>query len=116
MYLEIATNLGIQGVLVVSFLFYKLISTLNIIKSAAQKYISSLESINNDRNINVINDLKLIKAVSLATTSFIFIRLTLGLFGMDLYEIYWWFAIGITIALYSMLDRLKIVLMNNQPD
>jgi Mg2+ and Co2+ transporter CorA len=64
----------------------------------------------------MINDLKLLKAVSLATTAFIIIRLTLGLFGMDLYEIYWWFAIGVTTALYSMLDRLKVVMMNNQLD
>jgi len=34
---------------------------------------------------------------------FIMIRLVLGLFGMDLYEIYWWFAFSLTISLSNIL-------------
>ena len=44
----------------------------------------------------------LMQAVAKAVFLFICVRLGLGLFGMDLYEIYWWFALGTTIALYKM--------------
>ena len=51
--------------------------------------------------------------VALATSAFIVIRLTLGLFGMDMYEIYWWFAIGITLSTYTMVMRIQNFI-NNQ--
>ncbi len=38
------------------------------------------------------DDLMILSSVAQATAGFVIIRLTLGLFGMDLYEIYWWFA------------------------
>ena len=41
-------------------------------------------------------------AVSKSIEAFIWARLFLGLFGMDTYEIYWWFAIGITVAAYNL--------------
>lgn len=47
-------------------------------------------------------DLGLLIAVSRATGGFIFVRLVLGAFGMDLYEIYWWFGAGIAVALSGM--------------
>jgi len=47
-------------------------------------------------------DLRLLTAVARATGGFIFVRLVLGLFGMDLYEIYWWFGAGIAVALSGM--------------
>ncbi len=108
LYLEIATNLGIQGFVIVSLLIYKMLSVLNSIKTAAHEYISSLGINGNDIDSRLTIDLKFIKAVSLATTSFIVIRLALGLFGMDLYEIYWWFAMGITVSLYSMMNIIKV--------
>ena len=39
-------------------------------------------------------------ATAKAIIVFIVIRLLLGVFGMDLYEIYWWFSLGISISLY----------------
>ena len=33
---------------------------------------------------------------------FIFIRLVMGFFGMDLYEVYWWFSAGLAIVLSNL--------------
>lgn len=49
-----------------------------------------------------LKDLKLIDATAKAVSMFIVIRLVLGLFGMDLYEIYWWFSAGLVVALFNM--------------
>jgi len=46
---------------------------------------------------------ELARAVSL----FIIIRLGLGLFGMDLYEIYWWFILGLAISLNNIIFGVK---------
>ena len=34
-------------------------------------------------------------------------RLVVGLLGHDLYEIYWWFALSLTVALLNMNERAK---------
>ena len=49
-----------------------------------------------------IGDLDLMKACCRAVYLFIIARLALGIFGMDLYEIYWWFSAGLTVALFNM--------------
>jgi putative inorganic carbon (hco3(-)) transporter len=55
-------------------------------------------------------DLQLIDATAVATSAFLVIRLVIGMFGMDLYEICWWFAIGTTFALYYMIKHINIAL------
>lgn len=47
-------------------------------------------------------DLRLLIAIAKATGGFIFVRLILGFFGMDLYEIYWWFGAGLATSLSGM--------------
>ena len=42
------------------------------------------------------------EAVTKSVLLFIIVRLVLGIFGMDLYEIYWWFSAGLAISLYNM--------------
>ena len=106
LYLQVATNLGIQGFIVFSLLVYKLLATLRNIKSSAQNIISELSEKDSRYYGALIGDLKFIEAVALATSSFIFVRLALGLFGMDLYEIYWWFTLGITLSLYGMMKNI----------
>jgi hypothetical protein len=108
LYLEIATNLGIQGLIIVGLLIYKLMQTLQGIRVTASDLIRKLRDSDIQPNKFLLNDLSLIKAVASATSAFIVIRLALGLFGMDLYEIYWWFALGLTFSLYSMLNRIQM--------
>jgi len=107
LYLEIATNLGIQGLIIVGLLIYKMLKTLNIIRTTAGKFVNNLLHCTVNTTKSLVDDLLIIEAVASATSAFIVIRLALGLFGMDLYEIYWWFAIGITMSLYSMIQKIK---------
>ncbi len=50
----------------------------------------------------LLSDLLLLQAICRALAGFIFVRLVLGIFGMDLYEIYWWFAGGLAISLLKI--------------
>jgi hypothetical protein len=47
-------------------------------------------------------DVQFMHATSSAFLAFLFVRLILGAFGHDLYEIYWWLAAGVSIALANM--------------
>ena len=107
LYLEIATNLGLQGFIIVGLLFYKLLKTLYDIRSKGFDLVKKLDGSNGPPSKVLLDDLRVIEAVACATSAFIIMRLVLGLFGMDLYEIYWWFAIGITFSLYSMINRIE---------
>ena len=53
-----------------------------------------------------MRDLKYLDALAVATAGFIWVRLSLGLFGMDLYEIYWWFGAGMGMALSNVTSIL----------
>ncbi len=55
-----------------------------------------------------LNNLIFFRAVSDAIIVFVVVRLLLGLFGMDLYEIYWWFAIGLSCALYNI-NKIAVI-------
>ncbi|WP_372985193.1 O-antigen ligase family protein [Marinobacter sp.] len=83
LYLELLTNLSVVGLAAFTFLIIKVIKT----------------------NIHIINNPEsgeFVRAISKSIIAFIYARLFLGLFGMDTYEIYWWFAVGITIAAYRV--------------
>lgn len=105
LYLEIATNLGIQGLIVVGLMINKMLRILNYIRTKSNHILYQL-SANDDPN-RIKEDLYLIEAVASSVIGFLIIRLTLGLFGMDLYEIYWWFAIGMTFSLHSMFNKIE---------
>jgi hypothetical protein len=104
LYLEVATNLGLQGfivwVLMISAFFQ---NVLRLLKCLDQQ-ISALSSVIPDVPLlaSHVKDLRLMKAMVSAASGYIVIRLSLGLFGMDLYEIYWWFAMGIVISIHNM--------------
>jgi O-antigen ligase len=111
LYLQAATNLGIQGIIIFIMLIYKLLKTLEELSSFAKKKVELLKS--NPAFENLVCDLKFVESIANATSAFIIVRLALGLFGMDLYEIYWWFAIGITISLSNMVTLIKHALPQN---
>lgn len=89
LYLEILTNTGPLGVIVFSIFIIKILSL-------------------NSRNIKLVDertlDGKLMGVLCRATIGFILMRLLLGLFGMDLYEIYWWLALGFTLACNKLIN------------
>ena len=106
LYLEVLTNIGIQGFIVFSLLIFQIFKLLFAICRDIDYQLSMLlnrESENFSKELqHHIYDLRLSRAVGHALILFIILRLALGLFGMDLYEIYWWFSIGLAIALYNI--------------
>lgn len=110
LYLEVLTNLGIQGFLIFLCLIYALVNNLvklNKDLSRQIAHLSELQSFSSSEKNNYlvtdhIQDLRLIRAVSSAVLMFTILRLVVGLFGSDLYEIYWWFSIGLTVSLINI--------------
>lgn len=93
LYLEILTNLGPAGLIVFGIFINQLIR-LNKQNIAALR--QEPESV----------DQGFLLALCKATIGFICVRLLLGLFGMDLYEIYWWVALGFTLAITKLSNRM----------
>src|SRR5262249_50419028 len=56
----------------------------------------------NERLRSQLDDLKFMHATANALWVFLVIRLVVGAFGMDMYEVYWWFMSGLTIALFNI--------------
>jgi hypothetical protein len=91
LYLELLTNLSLVGVIAFGYFVALIIRTNRGIESI----IAASTTISDDRS-------RLLIALSRAVVAFIFARLFLGLFGMDTYEIYWWFAAGVTMSLWRI--------------
>lgn len=97
LYLEILTNLGPIGVLS----FFTLI--FNIIR---RNWINS-RLVMNIKGILEI-DRQFLNALCFCVIGYLLVRLFLGMFGMDLYEIYWWLALGYTLACNKLIQSEKI--------
>lgn len=82
LYLELLTNMSIFGLL--SFFIF-IFTTIRVNKLVITNCSSPF-----------------VVAVAKAVIAFIYARLFLGFFGMDTYEIYWWFAAGLTMAIYRI--------------
>jgi len=108
LYLEVATNLGIQGLVVFFFLIYAMLSSLKRVQrrfeQLAGRSTRAIQRGRPDRRQRAWlersqRDAVFLRSATQATAGFLWVRLALGLFGMDLYEVYWWFAAGLTISL-----------------
>jgi len=109
LYLEVATNLGIQGLLVFLGLIWIMMSQFRNNQRIFKNQILVLKrSLPPPREIprevrTMINrhfrDLDFLVVVAQSAGGFIFTRLVVGFFGMDLYEVYWWFGCGLAISL-----------------
>ena len=110
LYLEVATNLGIQGLIVFSGFVLALLRILSRLAASIDRQIELVEQVLSrpppanatDRSREHLRDLRIMRATCKAVYIFLIIRLGLGLFGMDLYEIYWWFALGTTVAIWNV--------------
>lgn len=117
LYLEVATNIGVQGL--IAFLCFVFLMMQNLLDCARgfEREARSIASLGRtlDRQSRYAqalarhyNDLEMLRRTALATSGFILIRLVVGFFGMDLYEIYWWFGAGLSIALGGILFRARL--------
>jgi O-antigen ligase len=111
LYLEVATNLGIQGLIIFLGFITALLRVLTRLVSSINRQINQLEKeIAGIRHGNQggkqmgrhLLDLRIMLATGKAVYLFLIIRLSLGIFGHDLYEIYWWFALGTTVAVWNL--------------
>jgi len=111
LYLEVATNLGFQGLLVFIFFIYSMMKLLFRIQRdmLAQRVeiINFKKKLDRQVYLSILGEIEIVYAVSRSVFLFIIVRLALGMFGMDLYEIYWWFSLGLAISL-SNISRLRI--------
>lgn len=111
LYLEVATNLGVQGLIVFFFLVYAMLAAY---REARRVLARQRRELAPWRRADVTpkpwgrivarhdEDLAFLQAAATASEGFIFVRLVLGLFGMDLYEVYWWFGAGMAISILNL--------------
>jgi len=100
LYLEVATNLGIQGIIVFVGFVSALWIALTRLRRRLERHLAALAQLKltGDEAAAHSADVQLLLACAKSTWVFLLIRLVLGVFGMDMYEIYWWFMSGLTIA------------------
>lgn len=116
LFLEVGTNLGVQGLAVFLILVGAFMVSYHRMATSFERQRQYLRRVRwgpgkspllgklvmeHDRNLGFL------AATAHATGGFIFIRLALGMFGMDLYEVYWWFGAGIAIVLSGMEPRTR---------
>jgi putative inorganic carbon (HCO3(-)) transporter len=111
LYLEVATNLGIQGLIIflglVGVMMWDLRRTAFGFRDQTRMLIKAVKKSSLPPGLRRpigrhVGDLNFLEATAKATAGFILIRLVLGLFGMDLYEVYWWFGAGIVLVLSAL--------------
>ncbi len=111
LYLEVATNLGIQGFIVFCALVWSMMAAFHRVDASFGRLRRALRSaarqpwFDSGRRAaarRLDRDLSFFSATAKAGGGFIFVRLILGLFGMDLYEIYWWYGAGLAIVLVGV--------------
>jgi len=111
LYLEVGTNLGIQGLIVFLGLVVSIMRSFGRTRRRAEDLISRLGGAETDSSDmgpeSQIRDLMWVRAVAVSCLGFMVTRLTLGMFGHDLYEIYWWFSAGTAIALERLVGEME---------
>jgi O-antigen ligase len=128
LYFEVATNLGVQGLMVFLVLIGAVLRTLMKLRRDVDSQLQRILEIQS-RNTSAgkdyaglaehLADLKVLRATCIAVFVYLVIRLALGFFGMDLYEIYWWFALGLTLAVSNInvitSERTKAFIAQGEP-
>jgi O-antigen ligase len=110
LYTQILAEIGIQGLIVFVALIYKLLKTLRNLELDLKEDIRNIQShietapeLEADENVRKhLKDLKFIQAICSSTFAYVVVRLALGCFGHDLYEVYWWIACGLAIAMTNI--------------
>jgi hypothetical protein len=111
LYTQILSETGIQGLIVFVALIFKVLKTLHNLEIDLKADIEKIGShmrrappvFEMDESVSGhLRDLQFMQAVCSATFAYIVIRLALGCFGHDLYEVYWWIACGLAIAVTNI--------------
>jgi O-antigen ligase len=109
-YLEAATNLGIQGLLLFLLLLWHVGRVLRQTRRGFAAAIDGWVPAAAGGEGEVLRDLRFCHALCSGCLLFLAVHLCLGLFGHNLYEIQWWLLIGMALVLRRILldvDRQK---------
>lgn len=116
LYLEVATNLGIQGFIVFLVLVATMLYEFRRERISFEKQDVLILRVaplarSQPKVMKMLHehhrDLGLLSSSAKAAGGFIIIRLVLGFFGMDLYEVYWWFGAGLALVLSGLVVRTE---------
>lgn len=113
LYTQLLSETGIQGFLTFIILIYFLMKKAFKLRDKFKNLIDIIEDNytklqNNKKTIeNELSDYKYLYAVTNSIIVFTLVRLVLGFFGHDLFEIYWWISIGLTMALENIYQVSK---------
>jgi putative inorganic carbon (HCO3(-)) transporter len=106
LYLEVLTNLGIHGSIVAAMLFIKLHCVLR--KLIERLALMKEEASRSDPGKRYVNEYEFLEAVARSVGMYFVLRLFVGIFGMDLYGIGWWFIIGMVCALSAIESKINM--------
>jgi hypothetical protein len=96
-FLELLTNASVFGVVAFTVLVWRILA----VNGRNRRRIAVLSA----EGEEAVWRQRFLLGMARAIIGFIFMRLILSLFGMDTYEIYWWFALGLTLAVNKLLIR-----------
>lgn len=109
LYLQVLSDLGVFGSVVFLLLVFALWRELRArarVLAQNERALSSALSRAGPEDVRWgyqhLADVRFMRATSSAFLAYVFVRLVLGFFGHDLYEIYWWLASGASIAIVNM--------------
>lgn len=101
LYLQILTNIGIFGAIAFMMMVYRMFELLAraklILRKAQTEHSPWLESLANGVGV------------------FLGARLIVGVFGMDLYENYWWLAAGLTVVIVRLATEADVSRRKAEP-
>ncbi len=108
LYLQLLVDLGIVGTVVFGLLLAGLWSELRSTDLTLGRTERELREAlartpgRSEEGQRHLEDIRFMRATASAFLGYLFARLVMGLFGHDLYEIYWWLAAGASIAIVNM--------------
>ena len=106
LYLQVLVDLGVIGGvafgLLILAVWRELRSTEMELAESEQRLRTRAALRPTAQILRHLADVRFMRATTSAFLAFIFTRLVLGVFGHDLYEIYWWLASGMSIAIVNM--------------
>ncbi|WP_321371089.1 O-antigen ligase family protein [uncultured Desulfuromusa sp.] len=111
LYTQLLAETGIQGFIAFMYLIFTLIKKINELRIGFRQNIDKFllcKGANIEKSFSdlVSEELKISRlglAMADALYTVLLVRLVLGIFGHDLFEIYWWIICGVTVSLTSII-------------
>lgn len=106
LYTELLAETGIQGftcfIVLLSLILRKAFRSRRALASIMAKLQTVANTGDDVRVMAELRDIRWLFATVNALIVFTLVRLSLGMFGHDFLEIYWWFAAGLAMSLHNM--------------